>query len=307
MRRHPQSQSRRSHVARAAGLCLTLFALTLSACGDSEKASSSATGGEQQVLRVGVGPLLPTPEETKKAWTPFFTWLSGELGMKYELSATTDWAGISVAMRNDQLDLAWMGPFGYVLANTEGGAKAIATAKYDEKPIYHAIVVSRPGLGIKKWPEDGKGKSISFTDSGSTSGWLIPTNWFRERKIDPKKYFEYSEGATHSANEIAIANGRVDLATDFDRNRNAMIESGAIKEQDSEIVWRSDPLPNDAIAIKPDTDPALEARIKKALLGLTPEDAAKILPEHYTGFVDGSDKTYAPIREAGQAVGVLEK
>ena len=58
---------------------------------------------------------------------------------------------------HDQIDLAWMGPFGYVLANTEAGAKAIATAKYDDKPIYHAIVVSRPDLDIERWPEDGNG------------------------------------------------------------------------------------------------------------------------------------------------------
>ncbi len=283
------------------------LALAVSACGGDEGSSGSSGAAEKETLRVGIGPLLPTPGETKKAWDPFFAWLSGELGMDYELSVTTDWAGISVAMRNDQLDVAWMGPFGYVLANTEGGAEAIATAKYDEKPIYHAIVISRPGLDIKRWPEDGKRKSISFADTGSTSGWLIPTNWFREREIDPKTYFEYSEGATHAANEIAVANGRVDLATDFDRNRNAMIESGAIDAGDSKIVWRSDPLPNDAIAVKPGLDPALERRIKEALLALSPEQAAKILPEHYTGFVPGSEETYAPIRDAAKAVGVLNK
>jgi len=284
--------------------CLAL-ALGVSACGSG--GGSAAGGGERETLRVGVGPLLPTPEDTKKAWEPFFSWLAGELDMDYELTATTDWAGISVAMRNDQLDMAWMGPFGYVLANVEGGAKAIATAKYDEKPIYHSIVVARPGLDINRWPEDGKGKSISFTDTGSTSGWLIPTNWFRMRGIDPKTYFEYSEGATHGANEVAVANGRVDLATDFDRNRNALIENGTIKAEDSKVVWTSPDLPNDAIAVKPGMDPALEARIREKLLALTPEQAAKILPEHYTGFVPGSDKTYASIREAGQAVGVLEK
>ncbi len=287
-------------------ICVVL-ALAATACGGDESSTGSSGAAKQETLRVGIGPLLPTPGETKKAWDPFFAWLSGELQMDYELSVTTDWAGISVAMRNDQLDLAWMGPFGYVLANTEGGARAIATAKYDEKPIYHAIVVSRPGLDIERWPEDGKGRSISFADTGSTSGWLIPTNWFRERNIDPKTYFKYSEGASHAANEVAVANGRVDLATDFDRNRNAMIESGAIKPEDSKVVWRSEPLPNDAIAVRPELDPQLEARIRRALLELTPDQAAKILPEHYTGFVPGSEKTYAPIRDAAQAVGVLAK
>ena len=91
---------------------------------------------------------------------------------------------------------------------------------------------------------------MSFADVGSTSGWLIPTTWFKAKGIDPKAYFQYSEGATHAANEIAVANGQTDLATDFDRNRNAMIESGKLDGNASEVVWTSDPLPNDAIAVR---------------------------------------------------------
>ncbi len=294
--------------ARLWGLALGLaLALALAGCGSDDSPTGTPAGGESQTLQIGIGPLLPTPGDTTKAWEPFFAWLCGELGVDYELTATTDWAGISVAMRNDQIDLAWMGPFGYVLANTEAGAKAIATAQYDEKPIYHAIVVSRPDIEIERWPEDGKGKSISFTDTGSTSGWLIPTNWFRERGIDPKTYFEYSEGATHAANQVAVANGRVDLATDFDRNRNALIEAGTIKPEQSKVVWESEPLPNDAIAVRRGFDPELEARIEEAILKLTPEEAAEILPNHYTGFVPATAETYAPIREAAEAVGVLKK
>lgn len=290
--------------ALALGLAL---ALASAGCGSDNASAGSSSDGKRQTLQIGIGPLLPTPGETTKAWDPFFAWLAKETGVDYKLTATTDWAGISVAMRNDQIDLAWMGPFGYVLANNEAGAKAIATAKYDDKPIYHAIVVSRSDLDIKRWPEDGKGKSISFTDTGSTSGWLIPTNWFRERAIDPKTYFKYSEGATHAANEVAIANGRVDLATDYDRNRNALIEAGTIKPKQSKIVWESEPLPNDAIALRRGFNPELQARIEKALLKLTPDQAAKILPKHYTGFVPATPDTYAPIRKAAEAVGVLKK
>ena len=86
-------------------------------------------------IRFGVGPLQPTPGETKKAYDPFFKYLAGALSRDYDLVATTDWAGISVALANKQVDLAWMGPWGYVLANDDSGAQAIATAKYDGKPI----------------------------------------------------------------------------------------------------------------------------------------------------------------------------
>jgi phosphonate transport system substrate-binding protein len=258
-------------------------------------------------LRFGVGPLQPTPAETTKAYDPFFAHLAKKLGRDYDLVATTDWAGISVALANGQVDVAWMGPWGYVLAHDDSGATAIATAKYDGKPIYHAIVVCRPGHGIKAWPDDAKGRRVSFADVGSTSGWLIPTAWFRRKGINPKEHFNYSDGATHAANEIAVASGQVDCATDFDRNRTAMIESGRLDRTATEIVWTSDPLPNDAIAVPKSFDPALAKRIREILVSISESEAKTILPNHYTGFVPATHASYTMIEDAGVLVGRIKK
>ena len=257
-------------------------------------------------LRFGVGPLQPTPTETKKAYEPFFAYVAKQLNREYDLTATTDWAGISVALANKQVDLAWMGPWGYILAHDDSGVRAIATAKYDGKPIYHAIVVCKPGL-VKAWPAGGQGKRVSFADVGSTSGWLIPTAWFKRQNIDPKQYFNYSDGATHAANEIAVASGQADCATDFDRNRNAMIEGGRIERNATEVVWTSDPLPNDAIAVPKDFDAALADRIQKLLVAITDEAAKTMLPNHYTGFVAASHESYKMIEDAGILVGRIKK
>ena len=91
-----------------------------------------ACGETRRKLRFGVGPLLPNAEDTKKAFTPFFAHLARELDADFELFATTDWAGMAVAMGSGQLDLAWMGPWGYIIANNSTGCTALATVKYDE-------------------------------------------------------------------------------------------------------------------------------------------------------------------------------
>ena len=280
-------------------VCVVLAVLVLSA--------APPLVAQTQKLRFGVGPLQPTPAETKKAFEPFFAELAKKLNREYDLVATTDWAGISVALANEQVDLAWMGPWGYVLANNDSGVTALATAKYDGKPIYHAIVVCKPGSGIKAWPQDAKGRRVSFADVGSTSGWLIPTAWFRTKGIDPKEYFQYSDGATHAANEIAVASGQVDCATDFDRNRNAMIESGRLDKTTTEIVWQSDPLPNDAIAVRRGFDPALAQRIQHMVVGISEGEAKSLLPNHYTGFVVATHASYKMIEDAGTLVGRIKK
>jgi phosphonate transport system substrate-binding protein len=283
-------------------------------------------------IRFGVGPLQPTRGATKSAFEPFFAWLAKELDVDYELTATDSWAGISVALLSDQVDVAWMGPWGYVLANdasdilTGKPITAIATVKYDEKPIYYAIIVGQPGLSlmplimedkpgeaeIKAWLEAAKQYSISFADVGSTSGFLIPTAFFRSYNVDPTKYFaKYSVGATHAANETAVVNGQADLATDFDRNRNTMIENGAFKAEQSMIYWKSNPLPNDAIAVRPGLDQGFVEKLHKLLLGVTPDKAKELQigtggtdrPVHYTGFVAATDVSYVSIRKAGIFIG----
>jgi len=82
-------------------------------------ALSSTRGWTQgRKLRCAVGPFLPSPEDTRKAYTPFFSHVARAVGAPdFDLAVTTDWAGLAVAMGSGNLDLAWMGPWGYMLAH----------------------------------------------------------------------------------------------------------------------------------------------------------------------------------------------
>ena len=260
---------------------------------------------EAPPIRFAVGPFQPTAGDTRRAYEPFFAYLAEAVGRPFELTVTTDWAGIAVALANDQADCAWMGPWGYVLAKGRAGAEALATVLYQGKPTYQAIILARPELKIEKFPEDARGMSISFADAGSTSGWLIPSHWFQAQGIDPKTYFKYRDGATHAANVMAVATGQVDLATDYDRNLAAMIAAGRLRADQVQIVWRSDPLPNDALAVRHGLDPATKAALLAAALRIDPATAARVMPANYTGWAPATPETYAGIEAAGRALGKL--
>jgi phosphonate transport system substrate-binding protein len=274
--------------------------------GSAAIAAPAISLAQDSRLRFAVGPFQPSPSDTRKAFEPFFRHLAERLGRPYDLVVTNDWAGISVALANGQADIAWMGPWGYVLAHHAGGARAIATVGYDGRPSYHAIILARPGLAIGSWPEGARGLRISFADVGSTSGWLIPTHYFQSRGIDPKTFFRYRDGASHPANVIAVANGQVDLATDFDRNFNGMAERGLVRRDEVRIVWTSEPLPNDPLVVRAGFDPAATARIQEIVTAITPEEARTIMPPRYTGWVKADHESYRPIEAAGIAVGRLK-
>ncbi len=281
--------------SRAAALGLALATLL-----------GGAAAQAQEKLRFAVGPFQPTASDTRKAYEPFFKYIADKLGREYELVVTTDWAGIAIALANKQADIAWMGPWGYVLANSEGGAQAIATVKYNGKPSYHAIIVSRPDVQINKWPEDAKGLRLSLADAGSTSGWLVPTFYFKSVGIDPKTFFQYRDGASHAAQILSVINNQVDLASDFDRNLNSFLDRGTFKADQIKIVWTSDPLPNDPLVVRADLDPELIKKVQDAVLAITEEQALALMPKNYTGWVAANHASYKIIEDAGVSVGRLK-
>jgi len=78
---------------------------------------------------------------------------------------------------------------------------------------------------------------------------------------------------------------QTDMATDFDRNRNAMIDRGRLESDGTKILWTSDPLPNDAIAVPTGTPKEFIERVQKILTWISVEQAKGLLPNRYTGFV----------------------
>jgi len=93
----------------------------------------------------------------------------------------------------------------------------------------------------------------------------VPTYWFKTKDIDPKTFFKYREGTSHPANETAVANGQIDLATDYDRNLNSMLERNLIPKDSVKVVWTSEPLPNDALVVRKGFDATLTAKVREAL------------------------------------------
>ena len=267
---------------------------------------TGSVASAQEKLRFAVGPFQPTASDTRKAYEPFFKHIAEKLGRDYELVVTTDWAGIAVALANGQADIAWMGPWGYVLANNEGGAQAIATVKYNGKPSYHAIIVSRPDTKIEKWPDDAKGLRLSLADVGSTSGWLVPTYYFKTIGIDPKTFFQYRDGASHAAQILSVINDQVDLASDFDRNMNSFIDRGTFKPEQIKVVWTSDSLPNDPLVVRADLDKDLVKKVQEIVLAISDEQALTLMPKNYTGWVSADHSSYKIIEDAGVAIGRLK-
>lgn len=259
-------------------------------------------------LRFGVGLFQPDREKNEATYRPLALHLEKRLGRKVILNTVDTWEGLAKSLAAGETDIALMGPWGYVLANHEAGAQAVSTILYEGKPEYFAIMVTHPQSGIRSI-DDLKGRSFAFGDKGSTSGYLIPFYEFQKRGMEPEKFFSRVLYTKHQAIETQVVRRELDAGADYNRNRDAMIDQGLIKADESKIFWTSAPLPNDAIAVSSNLakDSALVQKLRTALSDIGPllKTQPDLLPARYTGFVDKDNAYYAPIREAGLATGKL--
>ena len=284
-----------------------MIALPLAATAVTAIHAPAVLAQKRPVLKVGLGPQQPTQADTRRVWEPLYRRVCDEVGLELDLTVANDWAGIAVALANQQIDVAQMGPWGYVLAKQKGDAQAIAMLLIEGRDYYKAIVVARPGLDLKRFPEDAQGLSMQMLDVGSTSGWLVPTHFLRSRGINPKSFFgRYAEGASAAAAQMATVGGQVDLATGWDTHRNTMIRNGQIKPDANRVVWESEPLPNEPVVVRRGFDPELAKRLQRAFAGLPKDDAAKMMPWPYSGFVPVGHEPYAKLEIMGREVGVLK-
>lgn len=256
-------------------------------------------------LRVGLGPQQPTQADTRRVWEPLYRLVAERVGLTLTLNVANDWAGISVALQNEQIDIAQMGPWGYILAHVNGGSRIVNTMLVNGIPTYKAIIVGRPGLNVPSFPEGARGLSMQMLDRGSTSGWLVPTHFLRGRGIEPQSFFgRYAEGASAAAAQMATVNGQVDLATGWDTHRNTMIRNGTISATSNQIIWESAPLPNECVVVRRGMDEALATRIGAVFAGLT-QSELESLPWPYTGFVAATHEPYRGLEQMGRDLGVL--
>ena len=301
-------------------LAVGAIAIGLANCGspgtDTTSVGSDSTASTEalEVIEFGVGPYFPTPNETRDQFEPLFERLAEEAGVEARVVVTEDWIGLSEALRSGTLDVAWLGPWGYVLAaHNEPSLQAIATVKYNEEPVYYSVLMARAdapfdtleeALALSDDSDDPL--SISLADVGSTSGWLIPTAEFVRLGVDPEVTFDYSEGASHAAQAIAVLSDQVDIASDYDRNLDVLDSTGRIDRDELKIVWQSDPLPNDPIVVRGGLPDEIVQSLQDSLISITPEEAETLLPPNYTGFVISDGSNYAPIQTAGESVGQLQ-
>lgn len=253
-------------------------------------------------VRFGVEP-FEASARLVPAYDALVKLLSAKLGCPVELSITSSYNAEIEAMRNGKLDAGEFGPLGYVLAHEIAQADAIATYGNDSgKPIaYFASIVTWRGSGVTAL-KDVVNRSFAYSDPASTSGYLFPSYGLRTHGIDPQTGVHPLFAGSHTASFEALRNHKADAGELNSNQVDSAIAANEYVAADWVTLWKSDAIPNDAIALRRDLPASFKERFTNLVQTLPftelPPDVIKVFPaQKTTRFVPMPDSAYDGIRD----------
>lgn len=249
------------------------------------------------------------PTALQEAGDAFARTLTRLSGVVVRAQVASDYAGVVEALRSRRVDLAFVHPVGYVLANREAGCLILVRDVWQGKTAYTARFFVRKGVGIERL-EDLRGRTIAFVDPASSSGYIYPMVLLIKRGLvrdrDPKTFFKDALFAgTHEAALRSLLAGRVDAAASFDKAPDLHLKDPALVARLA-VVAETPEIPEAGICARPGLPPAAVERIRQALLAIKGPEHAALLKQLYDidGFVEASDRDYEPVRDAMTLMGL---
>ncbi|WP_417661293.1 phosphonate ABC transporter substrate-binding protein [Pseudomonas sp.] len=262
---------------------------------------ASPYASAEPTLRIG---LIPSEDSQSmvESSQQVLDQLEAGLGMPVKPFVATDYNGVIEALRSKKLDVAYLGPFSYVLANKMADAEAFAVAvtKKTGTSAYHSLVITRRDSGIKTLA-DLKDHTFAFVDPSSTSGHLFPKAGIEQAGYQPDELFSrVMFSGSHDASILAVVNRKVDAAAVADRILASAISQGQIKEDDIQIIWSSPDIPESPMVWRKDLDPVLKQKLVKALAEVkdVPWGDQGVL----NGFQPTTDAAYDVVRDTAKVL-----
>lgn len=265
-------------------------------------AATTAVMAQQPTeLRVG---LIPSEDAQAmmRASQQVMDQLAAKTGLKIKPFVANDYNGVIEAMRSGKIDVAYFGPFSYVLASQLANAEAFAipVAKKSGKSSYNSIIISKKDKGLGTVPQL-QGRTFAFVDPSSASGHLFPKAGLKAEGIDTDRYFSrVIFSGSHDASIMAVANGKVDAAAVADPIFQTAVAKGHVKAEDFQVIWRSKDIPESPMAWRRNLDEATKKKVAAALAeikGLPWGDRGEL-----NGFAPTNDQAYDVVRQTAKAL-----
>ncbi|MFZ4506412.1 MAG: phosphonate ABC transporter substrate-binding protein [Fimbriimonas sp.] len=282
-------------------LLALLSAFWIAGCGspaEPEKTDAAKTTETQTKLTVAIVPSEDI-EKMIEGFEPIRKHLAAKTGLEVEVLTLTDYAAVVESLRNDKVDIAWVGPLAFVLAQQEAGAIPFAIGqKEGGSATYKSLILARADLNAKTLA-DLKGKTIALVDPASTSGNLMPRSMLLDAtgKTAEEFFSKVVYAGTHDSSLLSLANGSVDACAVQDITYEKLVKSGQVDPKKVSIIATSDPIPQSPLIYRKGLSDELKKKVTDAILGAHTEGVTLDVPGMgaFEKFVPVTAESYEPI------------
>ena len=251
-----------------------------------------------RTLHLGRAPHI-SQETTRAENAPLAAYLSKQLGLRVDLVVPSDYDTVTSELASGAIDVAILPPLLYVIAKKRTpDLTLIAQLVVEGGGQFLSYIVTAADAPVHSLA-DLKGKRFAFVDKFSTTGYLLPLDLLSGSAIEPNRDFARVVFAgshpevvklviTHKVDAGAIA------STTFRQMRDARLKERL------RILAKSDPVPCDAVVVRPNLPPEIVAKIRDTLLSLsTRTDEGRAVLDGATttnGFIPVTDDAYDSVR-----------
>ena len=187
----------------------------------------------------------------ESSFGPFLDDMSKSLGVKVNTFFASDYAGVIEGMRFGKVDVAWFGNKSAIEAVDRAGGEVFAqTIKDDGSKGYYSLLITHKDSKLNSLEDVlACDQTLSFGngDPNSTSGFAIPGYyvWALNNK-EPEDCFARVTNSNHEGNAMAVANGKVDVATNNTESIYARLaKTNPEAASNIKEIWRSPMIPSD--------------------------------------------------------------
>ncbi len=257
-----------------------------------------AQGKDPSKLRVA---LLPDENASTLIQNaqPLKSYLAKTLKKDIEIIVTTDYSSMIEAMRFGRIEVAYFGPFSYVLAKSKApNIEPFAVGVEKGAPFYNAILIANKAGPVKSLA-DIKGKPFAFGDQASTSSHLAPrAHILKHAGLDGEKDFKPVHVGTHDAVARSVQAGQIPAGGLSKAIYDVLVARKTIDPDKLVTLAVTANIPNYPIVMQGDLAPALKEAIRGAFLNAKDKEVLKSF--RVEGFVAATDKDYDILRETAK-------
>jgi len=232
---------------------------------------------------------------------PLKIYLEKALKKDIELVVTTDYSSMIEAMRFGRIEVAYFGPFSYVLAKSRAPEiEPFAVGVERGSPSYQSILIATAGGPVKSLA-DVKDRPFGFGDQASTSSHLAPrAHLLRKAGLEGDKDYKVVHLGTHDAVARAVQAGQVPAGALSEPIFRSLIERKVIDPARVVKLDVTADIPNYPITMQGNLAPQLKQAIRDAFLGMRDKEVLKAF--RVESFAATSDKAYDILRETAQVL-----